>query len=199
MTTLNGNTLMELSHANTTSYSITKRLADRQRLRKITDISRLKNDLIKAGERIVDTEYTAYWKELQSQGIGNVIYGRNGKPNRFEWHYSLKNVAKSALEGENIEAKELKQSASVKVKRGRGRPKGFSPKKKNIESITNVTESVTPTFVSTQATKSASDKLVFVPCANGLHIEIKMPHNVTALELDMVMQALKQLKDSGAL
>lgn len=198
MTTLNGNTLMELSHANTTSYSITKRLADRQRLRKITDISRLKNDLIKAGERIVDTEYTAYWKELQSQGIGNVIYGRNGKPNRFEWHYSLKNVAKSALEGENIEAKELKQSAPVKVKRGRGRPKGFSPKKKALATKEETTE-VVPTFVSAQATKSASDKLVFVPCSNGLHIEIKMPHNVTALELDTVMQALKQLKDSGAL
>lgn len=190
--TLDGSKLMELSTRNSTTYSITKRLNDRQRLRKITDISRLKNDLIKSGERIVDTEYATYWKELQAQGIGNVIFGRNGKPNRFEWHYSLKNVAKSALEGVNVETKAL---PSAHMKRGRGRPKGFSPKKKIEAPIIEQP----PTIVSTQSTKTSNDKMIFIPCQGGLHIEIKMPYNVTTNELDAVMAALKQLKDSGAL
>lgn len=194
MNALNGTTLNEIATATPTAKIVTQKLADRQRLRHVTDISRIRNDLVKDGSRIVDEEYMAYWKQLQNQKIGNIIYGRKGKPNRFEWHYSLKSVAQAALDGKDVQLQKLEPSQlempikppKVETKRGPGRPKGFSPKKAKatLQAKANVVSE----------TKKTVEQLILVPIQNGMHVQIKVPGGMNAGDIDSVVKALQLLK-----
>lgn len=192
--TLKGTTLNQIATASDTAKTVTELLASRQRLRHVTDISRVRNDLVKDGSRIVDEEYMAYWKQLQTQKIGNIIYGRKGKPNRFEWHYSLKSVAQAALDGKDVnlekiivsEPKQMEMQVEqptilAPVKRGPGRPKGFSPKKAKA-------------IIDAAPVKQSVEQLILVPMQNGTHVQIKVPVGMKASDIDLVVQALQLLK-----
>ena len=57
-----------------------------------------------------------FWKELEAAGVGSIIYGRKGKPNRFSWHYSLKSVAQSYFEfGESRHWEHLRNHIKLKT------------------------------------------------------------------------------------
>lgn len=114
--TLDGAKLHKIGHASHTAEVTITDLALRERLRTFSDITRTKNKLIRNGERIVEADYMAFWKSMQDEGLGVIVYGRRGKPDRFEWHYSLKLVAKAALEGTNEVAQKIKESKPQKTK-----------------------------------------------------------------------------------
>lgn len=192
MHALKGKELNEIATASDTAKTVTELLASRQRLRHVTDISRIRNDLVNDGQRIVDEDYMAFWKQLQTQKIGSVIYGRKGKPNRFEWHYSLRSVAQAALEAKDVQVDKLAQVSAepvqetvqpkVEAKRGPGRPKGYSPKKAK-EALQAKSE-----------TKISSEQLILVPIHDKMYVQIKIPAGATALDMQPVIDALKGLK-----
>lgn len=192
MNALKGTTLNEIATATPTAQIVTQKLADRQRLRHVTDISRIRNDLVKDGERIVDAEYMAYWKQLQTQKIGNIIYGRKGKPNRFEWYYSLKSVAQAALESKDVNLEKLEpaqlempiEQPKAETKKGPGRPKGYSPKKA-LQAKENVV---------TELPKKSFEQIILIPVNNGMHVQIKVPAGMNAEDLESVVKALQLLK-----
>ena len=126
--TIDSETLKRISNANPTAEVVTYVLAMRQRIRAFSDLRRLKISLIRSKERIVESDYQQYWKDLEQAGFGSIVRGRNGNSDRFAWHYSLKEVAKAAIEGKPTEARKINSNV-LKTKRKRGRHR------KNIEMV----------------------------------------------------------------
>lgn len=127
MTTLNGSALKEIAHANPTAEAITLALAVRKRFRHVSNLRGMKNSLLKRNEKVVDEDYMRYWKQLEEAGVGSVVHGRKGNPDRFEWNFNLKTVAEAAIQGTNnevapFETKKLVAKRSTS-KRGPGRPR----------------------------------------------------------------------------
>lgn len=133
-TALDAGKLKSIMNATTTSQIVMVALGMRKRnaRKDVLNVDLLKDQLKRAGEKIVDEEYIKFWMDLQAAGIGAYIIGRRGNPNRFKCHYSIKEVTSVAIEGRYVPKKEVRHATSVPKKpgkRGPGRPKGYSPKK----------------------------------------------------------------------
>lgn len=152
MVTVNQDRLKEIAHSTPTAVVTMTALALRERTRNSSDITRTRRELQSQGERIVDEDYMRLWKDLQDAGYGSIIFGRRGKNDRFEWHYSLKQVAQTAIGGNKGAALEPIQTKEAPKKRGRkpgsknkrtkrspGRPKGAKNKIK-ADSTTELAE-----------------------------------------------------------
>lgn len=168
--TLDGKKLKDICHRNRTAEVTTLSLAMRERLRHFSDIGRTRNALVRQGEKIVDGDYMQYWKDLQAAGVGAIIFGRRGNPNRFEWHYSLKKIAKAALEGTNVEAERHEAE----------KPAAPAPAPKVIRRSPQAPAPV----------KTLAQKTVFIPLRSNFDLEIKLPGDVNAQEIETITKAL---------
>lgn len=136
VTTLNVVKASEIAHSNETALATMEELNNRQRNRKFLNIELIHKNLLRKGLKIVDADYMKYWKDMQEAGVGSIVYGRKGNPDRFACNYNLKDVAQVALGGGKVE--EIAPVVSngtpdpivVEAKRGRGRPKGSKNKRK---------------------------------------------------------------------
>lgn len=99
MTALNQALLKDIANSSSTATSTMLFLGMRKRYRSSTTLSRVKRQLVHLGEKVVDKDYKSFWKQLEDAGAGHLVVGRKGHSTRFEWHYSLRQVAKSAIEG----------------------------------------------------------------------------------------------------
>jgi hypothetical protein len=104
LVTLNSKTLKDITHKNRTAEVTMTALALRERIRTFSDIPRTRAKLIKEGEKIVEADYIQLWKDLQAAGVGVIVNGQRNRPGRFEWHFSLKDVAAIALEDKTAKA-----------------------------------------------------------------------------------------------
>lgn len=95
--------IKELANETPISKAVFKALADKQRQRSRTDISRLYR-AIKAAEmpHLDEKQFLEVFKKLQLAGVGSLIIGRKNNPNRFAWNYNLKDIGKAAKNG-NVE------------------------------------------------------------------------------------------------
>lgn len=119
---LNQDKIKTIANSSPTSKVVFNALSERERYRDQLDLRKFKNDLMNKGEKIVQDEYIETFKMLEQLGVGSLIIGRKGKPNRFKWNYNLKDVAKASM---NNEVKEFKAIAQpiITTKRPRGRPR----------------------------------------------------------------------------
>lgn len=133
MTTLNKEALATLCNSNETAKALFSDFAERRRMRWVSNLGQYATKLVNKGVKVVEADYMAAWKSLESMGAGSIIHGRNGNPDRFKWHYSLKDVGVGALNptaiGDITEpvtpvAQAPKRSPKKAVRRGR--PKGFN-------------------------------------------------------------------------
>lgn len=108
---INGRELKQTVDTNSTAHEVIKMLANRERFRRFTDIGRVKFLMSQEGIKLDDDQYLECFKKLESKGLGSIIYGRNGKRDRFEWYYNLKSIGKAILSGSDEEA-ELVESIS---------------------------------------------------------------------------------------
>lgn len=171
---LNQAKLKEVTNASHTSVVTMLFLALRQRDRGFSNIPGTKEQLIKMGEKIVDDDFSKFWRDLQAIGVGSIVFGRRGNPDRFKWHYSLKNVAQSAIEGRQEEIKLLAQKkktqvtypvpAKRKVKRTR-KPKPIAKPERQLYSV---------------------------HLASGGVAEIILPKSISVSELAQVRKALRR-------
>lgn len=98
--TLKGQQLNAVATETPTAHEVALDLAARQRLRHYSDVTRTRIKLVREGKQIVEKDYMAFWQGLEKLSIGTLIYPRKkSNPVRFEWHYSLKSVAKAMVEG----------------------------------------------------------------------------------------------------
>lgn len=107
---IDGRKLKQTCDTNETSHAILTELAARKRMRKALNITRFKFNLLKKeGIKFSSKDYFQCFKDLEKDGCGTVIYGRNGKYDRFEWHYNLKEVAKAILTGVTSKVEVIEQ------------------------------------------------------------------------------------------
>jgi len=174
---LEGNKMKEIASASHTATVTINALANRQRLRHSSDITRLRSQLVRNGEKIVEVDYMKFWKDLEAANVGSIIYGRKNKPDRFKWFYNLKSVAKSAMEGSDEEAKQI---SSPKIQ-------FTSPKKRFIRrrAKTNV--------VVEAKSEHVNEKIILIPLRANYHLEIKVPANVTKEEIKVIVNSLALL------
>lgn len=124
MVSLNMTAVSDLRSASPTAHNVLDDMSERERFRRYTNLDLYRQQLIRKGVKVVTQEYFDTFKKLEEIGAGKIVYGRKGNPHRFEWHFSLKDIAKGAkgqLEGS---PKEL--YSKPKAKRGRPR-KNIAP------------------------------------------------------------------------
>lgn len=163
-------------------------LSQRERLRHFSDISRLKTKLLREGEKIVDEDYKKFWEELQAAGVGSIIYGRKGKPDRWVWYYSLRSIAKVVIEGSNdqIEKIEVKKRPKAVV--------GKSPIRKPSKQAKPIKQEIRQeSKVDDVKAVVKSEKVIFIPLRNDCDVSISLPANITKEELQRINSALLRM------
>jgi len=166
---LNGNKLYKVAHKTDSAVVTMTALAMRERFRRFSNIEKMKYNLLNRGEKIVDDDYRQVWKDLEEAGIGSIIYGRNGNPDKFMWYYDLKKVASAALQNKNEESQKLPEP-----KRRRGRPS------KQEQQIAE--EKQNP---------STETKKIIFPLRKNFDLEIVVPIDITKEEAEDIGNVLK--------
>lgn len=185
---LNGERLKSVAHATHTAEIVATALAMRQRGRNETNVTLFEQILMRSGEKIVHDEYIQFWKDMQSAGLGSLVFGRKGGDTRFMWHYSLKSVAKAMIEGNTIEIERLpsekvvKKATPTRTKAKRGRPPG----RKNMV----IAKPDNKMIKEPQPTPSA--KLVYISLRPDFNVEINVPYDFNGRELGLIQDALKR-------
>lgn len=82
---------------NETVKSIAKDLSEKDRKRNFTNVTNYEIRLKTAGNIINKDDYITFFKQLDANGFGKVIYGRNGNDTWFNWNYFLKDVGRALL------------------------------------------------------------------------------------------------------
>lgn len=170
--TLNGAELKRVAHKSHTAEVIMTALALRERVRHESDINRVRNKLIRDGEKIVEADFIQFWKDMEAAGVGSIVLGSNKRPARFMWWYSLKSVAKAALEGTNEQVSKIEKGSKSRTK----------------PSVAPVAQKAAE---KTQA--SVGQKLVYIPLRKNFNLEISLPNDFTKEELEVTIGALKRL------
>lgn len=178
---LSGKVLKTIAEKSPTATRVTMSLALRARLRHFSDVNRIKSELVRAGEKIVDADFNQYWKDLDKAGVGSIIYGRKGKSTRFEWFYSLKSVAKAAIEGKDLDESRIVPKKGVKV----------ILKKNPINTITFETPEVKEKAKETpKPSLVVNDTRVFIVLRPDFQLEINLPSDVTPREVELIKLAI---------
>lgn len=168
-TVLNGSKLHKIAHKSDSAVVTMTALAMRERFRRYSNIEKMKYLLLNQGEKIVDTDYRQVWKDLEDAGIGSIIYGRGGRPDRFMWYYDLKQVANAALQNKNEESEKLPEE-----KRRRGRPSKQEKQREEEKSETS----------------SETKKIIF-PLRKNFDLEIVVPIDISREEAEDIGNVLK--------
>lgn len=171
LTTLNGTELNKIAHSSPTAEITMTALALRQRVRHYSDINRTRNLLMNHGEKIVDSDFQQLFNDLEKAGIGVIIRGRKGKPDRFEWYYSLKSVAKAALNKSDEKVEKIQVKAPKQVQ---------EPKKNENEPIKTPIQ--------------ASKREILIPLRPDFYVEIDLPHDVTKDEVAIISRVLQNIR-----
>lgn len=94
--------LSTLANSSETAQAIFQDVSTRRRIRWETNLPRYAVKLAHKGFKVVEQDYENAWKGLEEIGAGVIVRGRNGKPDRFKWHYSLKEIGVGGLTPEQI-------------------------------------------------------------------------------------------------
>lgn len=181
MENLNREVIKTLSNASTTATSAMLLLALRERNKPYTPLAVMKDQLIKMGEKVVDADYKQFWKDLEAAGVGSLILGRKGNPDRFQWNYSLKDVARSVVDdkGEAIKAFASKKPA----KRVRLASKASRPARK----------APTPKPVLPPTPKATASVVYLIPVRKDVTLKVALPSDLTPSELAGICSAFKAI------
>lgn len=158
--------IQNLAKQNETSEGALMLLAMRERHRHETDVARFKLALLKQGIKVVDTDLTALFGKLQELGAGAYVHGRNGKADRFKWHYNLKDVAGLAFDNLKKPVPTRERKKEVKEKRKPGRPRKVQP-------------------------IIASNRVFFIDLGKGRVMEVVTPEKFTNKEIETAFSAIK--------
>lgn len=107
--------LQTFAKSNNLSQDVFRALADRERAAARSDIDAIFREL--EFKKKIELDYFKYldvWKSLQDLGVGTLVHGRKGNPNRFVWHTNLREVGRLAL-GLPAEPEQLVKKEETKV------------------------------------------------------------------------------------
>lgn len=152
-------------------------LGFRQRAHAFINLASVKRELLSMNERIVDKDYMEFWRGLENAGAGSVILGRRGKQTRFEWNYSLKQIAGIAIEGKEEEVK--------KIASKRKPPKVVIAPKLPKKAVSEPDKEVKP-----QGPKREERLVYSIPVRPGFSLDIVLPGDLKEEELKTIRDSL---------
>jgi hypothetical protein len=88
--------LKDLAKKSDTAEAIFNTLAKRERNRDVTDLRRLKTELVEEGYEVIPDEFTETFRALSNFGLGEMVK-QPGKNPVFKWKAGLVEVGKAAL------------------------------------------------------------------------------------------------------
>ena len=112
--------LQRLAEEDKDVKTVMETLSKRQRYRTKTDLYQFRDQVKKfTGSELGQEDLVKTFRELQSAGIGKLIYKRgaeNDKRPRFEWRYSLKDLARATGFGDPLSEpiREISKAAEKK-------------------------------------------------------------------------------------
>lgn len=200
--TFNKETVKTVFESNHTAGTIRDVLSKRIRFRHQTNLNKFRNDLLSAGHKIVEKEYIETFQKLDQLGVGSLIIGRRGKPNRFLWNYNLKDVAKSA---KAISTPPSSPIAKIETKPQVTLPKGNLPRvesklltKRGRPYRKVVAAPSQPSKPATQVSAPVP-KISAAPVVNQeaakapLSVTINLPSNVSKDDIAALLQLVSEL------
>lgn len=103
-----------------------KVLGARQRVRQQTDLTQLYKDIRRMDKTVDEKDFLNTFKDLESKGVGSLIIGRRGNPNRFIWKYNLKDVATRLNKNKSIDDLKPLEETNHRLVQFVGKPKKVS-------------------------------------------------------------------------
>jgi len=194
VTVLKSEKLRSISNASHTAEVIIVALSQRERLRNFTDMTRLKNELLRKGERVVDTDFCKFFEDMEAAGTGTISYGKNDKQDRFYWHYSMKKIAQAALEGKDVPASriEIPKVAAEKAKEQIAARDKVKAAPKKIVKLSLVAKKAVENSSETKQV-SRIDRFVYIPLRKDFSLEFTIPSDLSKDEIEIISRALGRL------
>lgn len=98
MADINITRLQQLCGESELALTVFKTLSERERPRPVTDLRRLRLEMVEAGGRPISaSEFREVFDELTKLGLGSVVVGRHNNPDRFKWNYNMVDLARKVL------------------------------------------------------------------------------------------------------
>lgn len=139
-------------------------LSLRERMRPSINIDRLRSLLVRQGQKVVQSDYLQYWKDIEAEGLGYLSLGRMGNASRFYFACDPRKIGKAGVEGSNEHA-------------------AYIVKKKGREVIRNFRGQRTHNVLRAEVGSFKPFKL-----------SIEIPDNLSEVELKNLFNALKRTK-----
>lgn len=109
------NMILETQNEGPEFKAMLKYLSERQRARKDSDISKLARAVSKRDLNTNPRSVFKVLKKYEALGLGRIVYGRNGKPNRFHWSVSLTSLGKLLKGGNEILSAKFRDKALPEI------------------------------------------------------------------------------------
>lgn len=177
--------------------------ANRQRNSEVTDIEQMRKLIeVKHGENLDSGKWLEAFKRLEDLGMGSLILGRRGKPNRFRWNYSLKAIGTAAMNGLTLTAHRIiPKMKGDKVVNDYDRARPITPPPASLAEADDEEEEVArpparkpPGLVKREAPRAQAPtprNMLFVPLRPDYAFEAEMP-NLTEQEADFICSAIRR-------
>lgn len=179
--TVDGSRLKKIFNQSDTAKMVLESLSERVRARPEISPIRLKIKLMHEGKIVDMKDYTDLWENLAKAGVGVLVRGRRGGPNRFIFNYGLKAVAKAAMEGRQTELQRIKAKS-----KGKKMPKKKETKEPAMVATPKKSE---PVSKKTEVAPVIAQTKILIPFRGG-SIPIVFPSDVTKEEIRSVADTL---------
>jgi hypothetical protein len=183
MSSLNTVKLKEIATANATAMVVYAALKSRKRARNVTDLRQFQARL--EGQGVNNDDYYAFFKGLEEAGAGSMVF-RRGKPPRFKWSFSLKDVV-----GEAGTKKPPAKVVHMQAK----------PSPAPVDAITHPTEEsqvavaeIPPTNLRSLPIKAKMQVSIILARASGDEISIKLPADLSHAEAQEIGDLIKGMR-----
>lgn len=183
--------LKKITNASHTATVAMVMLGFKQRAHSFTNLASFKSKLAAAGEKVIDRDYMDFWRGLESAHVGSVVLGRRGKQTRFEWDYSLRQIARIAIEGKD----DVVEKLSAKQPRKRIVAGEMTTYNLPVEPTAKAPKGIqeAPKAKSNQGAPSKEERLVYkIQVRPGYTLEVALPSDVSKEELEKIATQLSQ-------
>lgn len=184
--------VLNIANENETAREALHWMAVRERSFDKIEIPRFKQQLLNRGVKVVDEHLIGMFQKLDSLGIGALIFGRKGNPDRFELHFTMRDIGSLSYSDASVLAPKLQALSDEKAKRNAylaARKKNPTPIKKR--------PGRKPKAKSEDVVVTLANKTLYIHLAKNRAIEIVVPSDLNSEEARIISDALKSVPKSA--
>lgn len=198
---VNESRMQQLPKANITSYALTLYFALRERHTESFNVRVLKNELLRTGVPVKDKDLYSAMEQLQKEGLGSIVYGKNGSDDHFRWGYNINQFNRKFFDTKTLSPilalapKERKAAFVESVKE-------FSPEKRGVGRPKSVLKMEAKRPVgrpkgsknTTKAPEITFDKRILaIPLKGNRDIKIEIPSDLNKDEVALLSLTISEI------